>query len=152
MVASLTFPHLAPLTSLLLCSDGRSRTRTRDLVSTKFRGLIIFRVWQQLLGTGTPQDRDAPQNLLFSDPKSIIDAESSHCSSGKLSLISQYSRYYISSCLICQLLINLQLITARLYLKSYIKFLHFQNSLDVYLSGDDNCPQQHPKQGLSVMA
>lgn len=128
MVASLTFPHLAPLRSLLLCSDGRSRTRTRDLVSINFCGLIIVRVWQQLLGTGTPEDRDSPQNLLLSDPKSIIDTESSHYSSGKLSLTSQYSRYYISSCLICQLLINLQLIISRLYLKSYIKFLHFQNS------------------------
>lgn len=57
------------------------------------------------------------QSFLFSDPKSIMDAESSHCSSGKLSLTSQYSRCYICSCLICQLLINLQLIIARFYLQ-----------------------------------
>lgn len=34
-------------------------------------------VWQQLLGTGTPQDVTSvsSQSFLFSDPKSIMDAE-----------------------------------------------------------------------------
>lgn len=82
MVASLTFPHLALLTfsldlSLLLCSDDRRNIRPRVLVSTLFCGLIIFMVWQQLLGTGTPQDVTSvsSQSFLFSDPKSIMDAE-----------------------------------------------------------------------------
>lgn len=33
-----------------------------------------------------------------------------------------------------------------------MKFLHFQNCLDVHLPGDGNCPQQHPMQGASLMA
>lgn len=33
-----------------------------------------------------------------------------------------------------------------------MKFLNFQNCLDVHLPGDGNCPQQHPKQGTSLMA
>lgn len=156
MVPPLTFPHLAPLIFI-----SAALLRWQKKYQNKSFSLYSFLWFNHLYGlaaavgnrhtTRQGLSSVSSQSFLFSEPKSIMDAESSHCSPGKLSLTSQYSTCYISSCLICQLLINLQLIIARFHLQ-YIKFLNFQNCLDVCLPGDGNCPQQHPKQAASLMA